>query len=322
MFTSLEPAQLDSGMRAALADSLEYIFEETAGQLDLESQRCDRALQQIRTRKTDPGVFARYYDLVFAIGDRDFTRARRLIEEILERAGTVVDFDFIPYDEHVLGDDFQRFPRLVFAGYSRANPLGTPDQQTFESHAEKLKQAIAIIRHVDDRIAREVEALVSRIIVAVDHDGEPHARSFGGVTSFMTWGAIFINARHYASLFQVVEFLVHELTHCVLFSLGCREPLVLNDASERYPSPLRSDLRAMDGVYHATLVCARLVLFLQKWRQSATRHGELQSWLDARLDSNRLAFANGSAVIREHAKLSPGAGALFARANSLIGAGV
>lgn len=312
------PDVLDQKMHVSLADSLEYIFRQSAELIDLNDERCNLALEKIRAEKTDPGIFARYYDLVFAIQEQDIELAARLIDEILEIAGTVCEFSIAPYSKDGLGDDYERFPRLIFAGFSSVSPMAEPDQALFETHAEKLKQAIEIIREVDPSIDAEINALISKIVVAVNNESNPAARSFGGITSFMTWGAIFINARHYASLDQVVEFLVHEVTHCVLNGLDSEGPLVLNEPSETYPSPLRSDLRPMDGIFHATLVCARLVLFMQKWRELPSMNNELEAWLDAQMDTYQQAFIRGSETIRKHAKLSVPAGDMFESACSLL----
>ena len=51
------------------------------------------------------------------------------------------------------------------------------------------------------------------------------------------------------------------------------EPLVQNAPDESYHSPLRADDRPMDGVFHATLVCARLADFNRAWLNSGLAKG-------------------------------------------------
>ena len=301
----LNPQQLDLNMRLGLARSLAYVFEESQPFLNIDSSIVNTALEQIRAAKTHPGVFARYYDLVFAINNQDLQQAQKLVDELLDDAiQASVDFHIIPYSEEILGEDYERFPRLAYAGFSAANPMGSPDQALFESHKDKLEQAIEIVREVDSNLVDELESLVSRIIVAVNNSAQMSVRRFGGVTSFMTWGAIFINAESYKTLHQCVDFIVHELTHCVLFGLASEQPLVLNHPSESYPSPLRSDLRPMDGNFHATLVCARLVEFMTKWRMHPSVDDDLSRWLDDKIQGYQQALSKGVEVIRRHGKLS------------------
>ncbi len=52
--------------------------------------------------------------------------------------------------------------------------------------------------------------------------------------------------------------LLHETAHQLLFGLSLDQPVVENDVEERYASPLRPDPRPMDGIFHATFVCARM----------------------------------------------------------------
>ena len=61
--------------------------------------------------------------------------------------------------------------------------------------------------------------------------------------------------------------LVHEAAHQLLFGLAVDEPLVLNSINERYGSPLRTDPRPMDGIFHATFVCARMYYAYERLMQ-------------------------------------------------------
>ncbi len=107
-----------------------------------------------------------------------------------------------------------------------------------------------------------------RIIVA-SASSEDGQLGFEGVTSFMAWGATFMNGDMHMSERKTAHFLVHEVTHALLFGLSSDDPLVLNSPDESYPAPLRTDPRPMDGIYHATIVCARLAAFDRDWLTAA-----------------------------------------------------
>ena len=62
-----DPRDIDAAVRLRLSRSLAYILQKAKGRLDVDAARFEAALENIRTRKQDPGVFARYYDLISAL---------------------------------------------------------------------------------------------------------------------------------------------------------------------------------------------------------------------------------------------------------------
>ena len=86
------------------------------------------------------------------------------------------------------------------------------------------------------------------------------ASKFGGATSFFCFGAMFLNADKHRALVSMIDGLVHESAHANLFSLSLGDPFVANKDDELYHSPLRSDPRPLDGIFHATYVSAQTAL--------------------------------------------------------------
>ena len=316
--TDADPQHLDQMMREQLSQSLEYIFDTVKNRLAIDLKQSDQALKIIRTNKVSPKVFARYYDLVFAINAENLILAQQLIDELLNILNKPAHFEIIPYTNEALGDDFERFPRLVFTSYSTTTPVGSPDQSSYRDHKEKLKQAIEIIREVDADIYREIETLLLQVIISVHNEQFTSAKPYAGASSFMTWGAIFINVRLYSSINQMVEFFVHELTHCVLLGHSCVEPLILNPVSENFESPLRTDPRPMDGIYHATLVSARIALFMKKWEAYGAKDDAHANWLKQMHTSYLQKFFDGAAVIKENGQLSAKGSLLLEEAESSL----
>jgi hypothetical protein len=296
-----EPAAIEAAVRSQLADSIAHVAAQVGGHLTIDRGQLDATLNHIRERRQDPGVFARYFDLVLAVTERDFARADRLTTEIVELSRQPVAFSIRPYDHRVLGDDFDRFPRLLFSEFSTGNPLATPAKAHFADCRSKLLEAIEIIGDVDPKIHDEVQALLVRIYVAAEN---ADARRFGGVTSLMVWGATFINADAHRTTADMVHFLVHEITHSLIFGLSCGDPLVLNSPTESYPAPLRADRRPMDGIYHATLVCARLAEFDRAWLHSGRMTRLASESVKRSADDSMERFRRGVSVIDEHGKLS------------------
>ena len=166
-----------------------------------------------------------------------------------------------------------------------------------------LEEAIEIISQVDPVIHSEIKALLHRIYLATANK-DPSAKRFGGVTSFLAWGGSFINIDFYRTRWDAVQFLVHEITHGLLFGLSFDEPLVQNAPDESYRSPLRADDRPMDGVFHATLVCGRLADFNQAWLDSGLAKGADGESSRKAVADNLRSFRDGVEVINKHGKLS------------------
>ena len=297
------PRDIDAVVRAQLADSLVHIVSKAGSYLEVDRGRLDAAVEQIRARKQDPGVFARYFDLIFAVNANQFATANTLFAELIERAAEPVSFAIVPYTRGELGSDYDRFPELLFAEFSNVNPMASPSQSQSAASTQMLHEAIAIISRVDQGIYDEIDAFLARIYLAIANK-DPLAKRFGGVTSLQVWGASFVNVEAYKTRWDAVQFLVHEITHSLLFGLGCDHPLVRNSPDESYKSPLRSDPRPMDGIFHATLVCARVTAFNRAWLDSGLIEGDDRDRSEEAIIQISRFFRDGLAVVNQHGKLS------------------
>ncbi|MCW5697557.1 MAG: hypothetical protein KIS96_12600 [Bauldia sp.] len=301
VFASIaDPAELDAAVRGRLAESLAYLVAKAGPELGTDDARLAPVVAALRDRQVHPGVFARYYDLVPALRSGGFDRAAALMDEILVLAGEPVAFAVAPFSPDELGDDAERFARLMFAEMPGPSPV-LPPGDAFPAAADHLGAARAVIAAVDPAIEREVAALLSRVYVGVGNP-DPAARGFGGVTSFMVWGATLVNSDGHRSVPRMAEFLVHEITHALLFGIAAAEPLVLNPPHETYASPLRKDPRPMDGVFHAMVVCARLIEFFRSWL--AGGEGEDAPAVRDRIADLTPRFLDGHRLVGDQARLS------------------
>jgi len=315
---SNNPQELDYTIRKRLSESLEYVFTQSRDLLVISPSDQVLITEQINAHQVNPGLFARYYDLVFSIQNKNFDYSQKLINQIIELSKQHSMFEVIPYSEQSLEDDYERFPRLAFSTFSQDCPMSTPDRSLFEMKKSELIQAQKIIASIDRGITKEINQLITQIIICVKNEEAESVREFAGVTSLMLWGAIIVNVNQYQTLNQLVDFLIHESTHCVLFGISVSNPLVLNDIQDRYPSPLRSDPRPMDGIYHATIVCARLALFMNKWKNSTIHSASQTNWLDGQITANTKAFKDGLVTLNEHGKLSKQGSDIVKRFEKLI----
>ena len=313
----VNPSELDQAVRERIADSLDYVFAECGDRLKSDPDRVRRTLERIRTAPIQTGIVARYFDLVFAIEADRWKDAVRLGKEIHDRVDEPVSFAILPYQAPVLADDYERFSRLGFASYVEVNPLAPPDSELFSSQRKKILEARKIIQDISPVVDRDIEALISTVIVAARNPA--CQRGFGGVTSLMLWGTVVMNADAYASLPRVVEFLVHEVTHGLLFGRHAEAPLVLNPPDESYDSPLRVDPRPMDGVYHATVVLARLAEFSAACLDHPGIGKDLRQWAEAMAQDARTSFAEGLQTVETHGDLSPEGWQIIEGAKRVVG---
>jgi len=132
------------------------------------------------------------------------------------------------------------------------------------------------------------------------------APPFGGASSFMLWGLLLFNIDRYSTASKLVDGLVHEAAHQLLFAHSIDGPLVTNAIEERYPSPLRSDPRPMDGIFHATFVTARLHYMNQKLRDATTdQFAPIDpKMLDEKLCALRDLYFGGLQTVQKFGKLT------------------
>jgi HEXXH motif-containing protein len=297
---------LDTGMRNSLAESLAHIHTAAAKHMGCGDADIAGVLSEIRAHRVRPGIFGRYYDLVFAVRSGRHDAAGMLFREIVALAVERPTLTVLPFTEEALGAEMARYARLVDAQTEAPALLAAPDPHQWLGFEEKVAAALRLIEEADADLATELRALVIEIVGAVPATHKD-ARGFGGASSFMLWGAVFLNVTQYRTPLDLFEGLVHEAAHHVLFGLSRDEPLVENSIEERYGSPLRSDPRPMDGVFHATFVCARVCYAYERLRAS-TASGLAEAdrrLIDQRLLDQRQKFFGGIETVQRFGRVTP-----------------
>ncbi|KTC74880.1 hypothetical protein Lbir_0670 [Legionella birminghamensis] len=140
----------------------------------------------------------------------------------------------------------------------------TPSQDELQGFQSEVLKALQLISATDSGITAEISSLVSTIhLVKSDMNI--------GATSPKFFGAIYLSAPNgnlseLSSLF-LVEHLVHETSHLFLNTILAFDPLILNEEEERFSSPIRSELRPMLGIYHASFVLSRVIRVFKRMKQ-------------------------------------------------------
>lgn len=294
---------LDAQIREALAASLERLSTRAGHLLPTHAFDLEAVCAEIRAHRVSPGAVAAYFELVPALQVRDLERAKACWLRIGARPVELPDLRCEAFRPDVLGEDAERYQRLISVGWKDTQLFATPDDREIRTFEAAAASALSLLADALPEWHAEVASLLLRIYGASpDHR---NGRGFSGASSRMVWGAVFINVTRHAERLPMVSTLVHEATHQVLFGLSQRQPLTENPPQERYSSPLRSDPRPMDGVYHATYVAARLALFNALLCESPALSVEERHFARARVPQMRQRFEEGLSVVEQHGQLSP-----------------
>jgi HEXXH motif-containing protein len=291
-------AALDRRMRERLADSLDYIFTQVGEDLGVERALAEQTSARIRSEPQSPHRFGAYYDLVLAIENEDLDEARRLARELTSR-GPVRGLCIVSIGNRP-EEDAERYRRLFLD-----DPLlaAEPDPALLANTKNRIESAFALLEGHFPGMAAEIRELLREIVIAAGPN-DPNAITFDGASSYMLWGATLLNARGQKSVLDTAQALAHESGHNLLFGYCASGPLVENADEELFPSPLRKDLRPMDGIVHATYVVARMHQTLERLVSAdVLSESQTQAAL-ADLDAHVRNFEAGDAVIRQSGRLT------------------
>jgi len=193
--------------------------------------------------------------------------------------------------------------------------LEAPPSDVAEETAATVSAVLAYMAQDAPGWHEEFRALVSQVVLASAAGGR---QTFAGASAFDLWGAILINPSYRRDPVHLAMTLVHESSHLKLFHAYLDDEIVLNDPAERYGSPLRRELRPMNGLYHAAFVLARMAAFATAMMESRTAtpvfgpQGAEQFQAEAQAAVAR--FDSAHEIIVRHGRLTPKGAALIAEA--------
>lgn len=204
--------------------------------------------------------------------------------------------------------EIARWKRWLDMEPSNAMSLTGLEDPDFSQEEEKLRDALTALSAYSPELYAEL-VTITREILVLRPDGEQRM-SFRGASSFALWGASAFNQLVHDHWTDYLKTLVHESAHTLLFAMAREEPLVLNDPGDRYGSPLREDLRPMDGIFHAAFVSAREAYALDQCLRFLELKGDAESkvWiskLEEELSASVCAFWDCADEIKKNGQLSP-----------------
>lgn len=302
--------RLDARMRERLGASLCHIAERAAEPLGLEASVLESFLARLGAGPVRPQAFGLYCDLVTSLESGELERARAALGELLDTGPADPGLRVLDLRDPARDAEARRTWRMIDTDPTAPFTLRPPDPARTGPFRARIAAAFALLDRGHPELAAELRALLREIVLAVGPD-DGGSLVFDGASSFMLWGCIVLNAASHRTRLAMVEALAHESAHNLLFGLAADGALVVDDGAARHASPLRSDARPLDGVYHATFVSARMHLAVAPLLEAGVLEAEEVVQARAALGSHAESFAAGLAVVARHARLSPmGAAAL------------
>ena len=291
-------------MRRRLADSLRYIIDQAGEHLAVAPAAAGAFFTRLEHGPVSPLVYGAYCDLVLAIDADALDEARELLAEIIAAPNCPAGPRIIDLKDPKSDGKANRYLRLVDTDVDAPFSIAPPPPALAAHVRTLIDQAFRLLERGNRPLADEVRGIVREIILAGGAD-DPDAIEFEGVSSFMLWGAVVLNVDSYKTTLDMIQALAHESGHNLLFGLCAHGPLHENGDTERYSSPLRTDLRPMDGIVHATYVTARMHQAVRRLADAGVLDAaQIAEARDANI-ANAKRFAMGMETIDLHARLTP-----------------
>lgn len=309
---------LDATMHAALGDSLDYLSGVAADAGVVVGGPAIAALvgRLHDGRRHGVAAFAHYYDLIPALQDGDAASAERLFAKLAQLSAHEAPLDVWSIGDPRLGEIVASLRAKLDTDPDTPFAFLDPPDELIEPFRRRFFDGLALLERTLPDLAGEVRGIIGRVLLAVGPEGARYV--FDGGSSYMLWGMLALNARFHQTRVQMAEVIAHESAHVLLFGFAIDEPLTLNPDDERYPSPLRVDLRPMDGIYHATFVSARMHWVMTRLAASGELDAEECAEALAAAAADAANFASGHATIAAHGALSPAGAALMANAKAYM----
>jgi len=301
---------LDREMRRQLGMSLRYVLNQCEGWHAAEGARFRDLLADLEKARSYPAAtFGWYFELVDRLLEDDRVAARGT----LERLAAVRPVTAHPAVHPLRDPDECAISALYLDRMQEDAPdapsLCGPTGEQAAAFEERYEQARALLERSAPELVAEIDALVHEVIPVAVASGS--VDGFHGGSHFQLWGALFFNADAHRTPLALAEAIAHESAHSLLFGFCTEEPLVFNDENELYPSPLRADPRPMDGIYHATYVCARMHWALSRLLDSDVLDAEARTWAHEAREADAANFEAGYSTVAEHGQLSRHGAALM-----------
>jgi HEXXH motif-containing protein len=318
---SARARRLDQELRVRLAASLEHVADKCRGLSSVNDGKLRDLTTALRGNlRFPPTTFALYYDIVDAILENRLDDAERCLASIANEKPIHQPLSIVPMDNATLGADMvERYGRMMDTDPATPHVFAAPSSDDVESCRAILAKSLRLMERGCPQTYGEFAELVDQIVLC-NGTNLASKEAFLAGSSFTLWGALFINPSVERTARSLVETLAHEASHTYLFGIQISDGLVLNPDEERFPSPLRTDPRPMDGVYHATFVSARMHFAMKELLDSGLMPASDVRFIDEAAERDLATFKEGLKTVRKFGRLTHAGQEVMAAAEDYMAA--
>lgn len=302
-----QSTSLDRQFRLSLADSLFYLSEQSSHILAFDFKKLEPVIHAIRAGHRFPGTtFFTYAEIVMALINNEQQKAidgfNKIIFEIPIPEVAYEPCRILPSNASPHLENQNMYLRAMNTDPHLYFFIGAPSDALAHQFSNRIVSGFKLMQLALPELAEEFKILVSDIVMVVGDAKSDY--QFDGGSSYFLWGTLFLNATSHQTDIAMVEVLAHESAHMLLYACAIDEPLVLNPDEDLFPSPLRADLRPMDGIYHATFVSARMHWAMQTLIDSGMLSGDDLIAAKKARDEDLKNFWAGYKVLSAHGELT------------------
>lgn len=287
----------DQAVRARLVDSFAYLAEFLG-----KSSQLEETQRRVTAGAVSPFVFCLYSKLVAQLSAGGAKSVEATAREILAAVGQDANNAVMPYQSPaVAGEWWSAYHALLDTEPGRDFSPVPPTESGLHAFHEQYCAAKAIMEKSDPDLAQEVATLVRLVVPAAPRDASSDQR-FNGASTFLAWGAAIFNSEITRHPIAMIDLLVHESGHLLLFGLVEGGALTKNAPTERYASPLRQDSRPIDGIFHACFVATRVHVAMTRLIASGGLDRQTQEFARLHAEKNGASAVRSLEVLNAHAK--------------------
>ncbi len=302
---------IDQAIRARLGKSLTYLAEFLGKNPQLEE-----AQRRVCAGAVSPFVFCLYSKLVAQLSTGGAKSGDATAREIAAAVRQDGNSAVMPYQSPAVpGEWWSAYHALLDTEPGRDFSPSPPTESGLDAFREQHRAATAIMEKCDPDLAQEVATLIRLAVPAAPRDASSDQR-FNGASTFLAWGAAIFNSEIERHPIAMIDLLVHESGHLLLFGLVEGGALTTNAPTERYTSPLRQDPRPIDGIFHACFVATRVQVAMNRLIESGGLDRQTQEFARLHADKNGASAVRGLEVLNEHAKTTKKGDSVLAALNS------
>ena len=258
-------------------------------------------LERLKAGPVSPFVFGLYSRLVGELS-KGGTNSGESFDAVAKAAALPAGEGVIEFrDSSVPNLWWDHFQILFDTDPSAPLQLTAPTNEDYSRCAGEIAASLELVRRTDQVWHAELKRLLRLIVLGSPKDPDA-TMPFGGAATFFLWGGVLLNPSGSRDQIGMVDRLVHESSHGLLFGLSANRGLTRNDGGERYDSPIRAEGRPIDGIFHACFVTTRVHLAMRRLLDSGSLNGDESKRAIHSYHYNEDAARESLAVLERHAE--------------------